>query len=364
MKKIQFTLGEMFSGPGGLGYAAKNANFVYNKSIKYSFKHLWATDIDSDSCATYKNNIQNNDSNFKSFCKDIHKLDINELNYVDGFMYGFPCNDFSIVGKSIGLDGKFGALYRYGVKYINKNNPKFFLAENVGGISSANEGKAFKKIINDLKNAGKGYNITTHLFKFEEYGVPQKRHRYILVGFRKDLNLYFKVPAPEGKIITVKEALEKNPIPQNISGQEFTKQSKTVIERLKYIKVGENAWSKNIPENLQLNVKGAKLSNIYKRLDPDKPAYTITGSGGGGTHVYHWKENRALTNRERARLQTFPDTFDFYGNKESVRKQIGMAIPVKAANIILEAILKTFAKYDYEYVNPSFEDDRQISLNI
>ncbi|WP_206501901.1 DNA cytosine methyltransferase [Flaviflexus ciconiae] len=75
---------------------------------------------------------------------------------------------------------------------------------------------------------------------------------------------------------------------------------------------------------------------------------------GGGTHVYHWDEPRALTNRERARLQTFPDSYVFHGNKESVRKQIGMAVPVRGAQIIFSAILKTFAGEDYPYVEPSF----------
>lgn len=83
------------------------------------------------------------------------------------------------------------------------------------------------------------------------------------------------------------------------------------------------------------------------------PAYTITGSGGGGTHVYHWKEFRALTNRERARLQTFPDDFVFRGSKESVRKQIGMAVPCDGAQVILEALLKTFEGEAYESVTPS-----------
>ena len=136
----------------------------------------------------------------------------------------------------------------------------------------------------------------------------------------------------------------KNDFPNH----EFTKQSNNVVERLKYIKPGENAWTADLPNDLKLNVKGAKLSMIYKRLDPEKPSYTITGSGGGGTHVYHWKENRALTNRERARLQTFPDNFIFHGSKESVRRQIGMAVPVEGVRIILESILKTFANVEYE----------------
>ena len=104
---------------------------------------------------------------------------------------------------------------------------------------------------------------------------------------------------------------------------------------------------------MKLNVKGARLSQIYRRLDSKKPAYTITGSGGGGTHVYHWSENRALTNRERARLQTFPDDFVFSGSKESVRKQIGMAVPCDGAQVILEALLKTLEGADYASVEAS-----------
>ena len=109
-----------------------------------------------------------------------------------------------------------------------------------------------------------------------------------------------------------------------------------------------------MPENLKLNVKGAKISQIYKRLNPDKPAYTVTGSGGGGTHMYHWDEPRALTNRERARLQTFPDNYIFHGSKESVRKQIGMAVPCMGIKVIFEALLKSFAGIDYPSIPASF----------
>jgi len=98
-------------------------------------------------------------------------------------------------------------------------------------------------------------------------------------------------------------------------------------------------------------VTKARMSHIYRRLEADKPAYTLTGSGGGGTHVYHWKEHRALTNEERAALQTFPKSFRFCGSKEEIRKQIGMAVPTKGAKIVFEAILKTFAKTDYKSIS-------------
>ena len=136
----------------------------------------------------------------------------------------------------------------------------------------------------------------------------------------------------------------------------MTKQSPQVIKRLSYIKPGQNAFTAELPEELQLKVKGAKISQIYKRLDPSKPAYTVTGSGGGGTNMYHYSEPRALTNRERARLQTFPDDYIFEGSKESVRKQIGMAVIAIGAKIIFESILKTFAGIDYESVEPSIKE--------
>ncbi|MDR1537203.1 MAG: DNA cytosine methyltransferase [Clostridiales bacterium] len=112
----------------------------------------------------------------------------------------------------------------------------------------------------------------------------------------------------------------------------------------------QNAFTADIPEELRLNVSGAKTSQIYKRLDPCKPAYTVTGSGGEGTHIYHWYEPRALTNRERARLQIFPDEYEFIDSKESVRRQIGMAVPYREARVIFEAILKGFSGIEYDSI--------------
>lgn len=345
------TVGEMFSGPGGIGIALNRT-----RSKDFSFVHRWATDWDPDACRTYRDNVLKDTPTAQSICADVRQLEIDDLPTVDGFLYGFPCNDFSLVGESKGLDGNYGGLYSYGVKYINRANPLFFLAENVSGLSSANDGKAFKVIMDALNHAGKyGYTITANLYKFEEYGVPQARHRYILIGIRGDLGLEFKVPKPAGITKTCAEALAN--IPATAANQERTVQSKTVKARLDLIPEGMNVWQAEeaglLPPELCLNVKGARLSQIYRRLDSTKPSYTITGSGGGGTHVYHWKESRALTNRERARLQTFPDDFVFRGSKESVRKQIGMAVPCDGAQVILEALLKTFEGVDYESVEPS-----------
>ena len=348
-----FSVGEMYSGPGGIGLAL-SASRVRHKNALFHFEHSWATDYDHDTCATYKTNVLKDTPNALSICADIRDIDINALPAVDGFLYGFPCNDFSLVGESLGLDGNFGGLYKYGVQYINRSNPLFIFAENVSGLSSSDAGNTFGLILKELNNAGLyGYDLSVHHYKFEEYGVPQSRHRYIIVGTRGDLGLKFNVPKPSMQLVTCRTAIEEPPIPPDATNNEPTRQSPNVIERLRHIRPGQNAWTADLPLHLKLNVKGAKISQIYKRLDPSKPAYTVTGSGGGGTHVYHWAEPRALTNRERARLQTFPDDFIFSGSKESVRSQIGMAVPVEGAKIILKALLKTFAGVSYPSVAPS-----------
>ena len=342
-----FRLGELFSGPGGLAWGAMHATI---QDSSYKIVHAWANDFDESTCETYRRNIapDNPDS---VICHDVRTLDIESLGPIDALAFGFPCNDFSLVGEQKGFNGTYGPLYTYGVKALRCYKPKWFLAENVGGLQSANDGNAFKKILSDL--AACGYRLYPNLYSFEEYGVPQNRHRVIIVGIRNDLPYEFKVPSPEpyrNMDVSCRHAIEDPPISADAYNNEKTKQSKTVVERLSYIKPGQNAFNADIPAELQLNVKKAKISQIYRRLDPDKPSYTITGSGGGGTHVYHWSEPRALTNRERARIQTFPDDFEFKGSKESVRKQIGMAVPCKGAKIIFEAILNTFAGIPYDSV--------------
>lgn len=341
----EFKLGELFCGPGGLALGAISAHI---EDPEYKIIHKWANDYDASTCDTYRRNICPDDAE-SVICGDVRKLDIDSLGEIDALAFGFPCNDFSVVGEQKGFDGVFGPLYSYGVKVLKKYQPLWFLAENVGGLRSANEGKAFEQIKKDLIDVG--YRIYPNLYKFEEYGVPQARHRMIIVGIRNDLPYEFKIHSTKPYAdcdVTCKTAIEVPPIPSYATNNEETKQSATVVERLKHIKPGQNAFTADLPEELRLNVKGAKISQIYKRLDPTKPAYTVTGSGGGGTHIYHYEEPRALTNRERARLQTFPDDYVFEGTKESVRKQIGMAVPAMGAKVIFEAILRTFAEIPYE----------------
>lgn len=352
VKMKELRIGELFCGPGGIAYGAEVASEELSINDQITFRHAWAVDYHQSSVQTYVKNISGATTN-TTICADVRNFELSKLqniSEIEGFAYGFPCNDFSLVGEKKGLNGEFGSLYKYGVDVLKLFNPLFFIAENVGGLRGSHEGKALKKIVEDLTTAG--YEVSVHLYKFEEYGIPQSRHRVILVGFRKNLGIKFKPPAPTHKNnhVTCHEAISTPPIPNDALNNELTKQHPHIVERLKHIKQGENAWTATIPENLRLNVKGAKLSQIYKRLDQNKPSYTVTGSGGGGTHVYHWSENRALTNRERARLQTFPDQYQFYGSKEDVRCQIGMAVPPMAAKMLFKAISNTLSGIDYHFV--------------
>ncbi len=342
-------LGELFCGPGGFAEGAKKAG---------GFKHVWANDIHPDSCKTFKKHHPDCEVIEGDVFKDFINNKMKKLNKnIDGLLFGFPCNDFSIVGKKKGLTGEYGPLYKAASKVLNYFQPKFFVAENVTAIVGKNEVfNNFTKIMRDFANcSNKGYKIFADKYKFEEYGIPQTRHRLILVGYRGDFfeknNIQLNKPQKASKQVTCKTALEDG-VPDTkqseksllkSKNQEFTKHSQEVLLRLENTKEGQNVWQ--IDDKFGLpNVKSARMSHIYKKLDRNKPAYTVTGSGGGGTHVYHYNHNRALTNRERARLQTFDDSYEFLGNKESVRRQIGMAVPVLAAKKILSEVKKSMKK--------------------
>lgn len=354
MENKVFKLGELFCGPGGIACGAMRSK---SADGRFTIEHAWANDYDEDTCKTYRKNICP-DSPETVYGGDVRDLDIQSLSEIDAFCYGFPCNSFSSVGEHKGLaNEKFGQLYWYGIEVLKHHKPKWFLAENVSGIRSAGSGD-FQIILDDMKAAG--YKLNVNLYKAEQYGIPQTRHRVIIVGIREDIPVEYNVPDPAqyaGCDISSRTALDN--IPSDAPNNEMRKLSDKVVKRLSYIRPGENIWQaearlgEDFPDDLKINTK-TKISQIYRKLDPDKPAYTVTASGGGGTFMYHWTD-RELTNRERARIQTFPDDYEFVGNYSSVRKQIGMAVPCKLSEIVITAILNSFAGIEYPHVDPNME---------
>lgn len=376
MSELSFRMGELFSGPGGMALGARLAARAVEG---VELIHAWANDFDLDTCRTYRRNIllpeYGDAANVVNSAADlpaggggivhqnVHDLDIDGLGPIDGFAFGFPCNDYSLVGEWKGLRGTYGPLYSYGVRVLATKQPKWFVAENVSGLRGANEGHAFRQILQHLQEPAEAlrYNLVPHLYSFDEYGVPQRRQRIVIVGIRDDIDVVFRVPSPEiykDADVSARTSLMSPPINRYAPNHEFTRQSKNVVDRLNLIQAGEHAFSPRVldvlPEHLKIKTR-TTISTTYKRLEPNKPAYTVTGAGGGGSHMYHWSANRALTNREKARLQSFPDDFVFEGLKDSVRKQVGMAVPVKGAEAIFTALFKSIAGLSYPWIDPNID---------
>lgn len=383
-----YVLGEMFSGPGGIALGAERASTQISREGGSSVSHGWAVEYHPDTADTYRRNIRGA-SEDSVFTADVREFDLRQVPEFNSFAFGFPCNDFSTVGEHRGLEGDYGALYTYGVHALALHSPDWFVAENVSGLSRANGGMAFGKILSALRRPGHaarsdgnfcefygtdaeavdpdlGYELVANLYRFEEYGLPQRRHRFIITGIRKDvrrrLRKGFQVPTPttpqRWQQTTARDAIEADPIHPDAYNNNRIAHRQSVVDRIKAIAPGKNAFNTAFEDaSLKLNVKGVTLSNIYRRLSADEPSYTVTGSGGGGTHMYHWDEPRALTNRERARLQTFPDGFRFLGGNPSVRRQIGMAVPPDGAQVVIEAMLRTMDGTDYDSVRASLDAD-------
>ncbi|BCD59440.1 MULTISPECIES: DNA cytosine methyltransferase [unclassified Nitratiruptor] len=325
MEKHIYKIFSTFTGAGGLDLGFHGGFSYLNREYpRLKFYTAKAIEIDKFACKTLKTNTKYF-SQTEVINKDINETDPKQYanEDYDVLLGGFPCVTFSIVGKRAGIkDDKNGKLYESFARYLEILRPKVFLAENVKGILSANKGEAIKIIKNRFEIDG--YNLKIFLVNFADFGIPQIRERVLFIGIRKDITIPFIPPVPthtKDTYVSCAEAFKN--IPEHCHNNNRMKISKEVEERLKLIPEGGNY--KDV-ENTEFAVKGL-MSNIYRRLHRKKPAYTVIASGGGGTWGYHYEEPRPLTNRERARLQGFPDDFIFCGNNTEARRQIGNAVP-------------------------------------
>lgn len=321
------------------------------------FRTIWANDFHEDAVRTFNANfgpgiIRQGD------VRDIDPYNDPSIPEADIVIGGFPCQDFSNVWKRPGLNGERGNLYKDFRDFVDAKKPKVFVAENVKGLLSANGGKAIKTIIDDLEGIEPGYLVKPKLYNFAEYGVPQLRERVLIVGIRKDTGFNFKHPrpthGPRGAMdfVSSGEALKDvDLVPLNNELQRQTVKTRTMLEM-----IPEGGNYTDIPVDSPFYVKGL-ISHVYRRLDRTKPSATIIAGGGGGTWGYHYSEPRALTNRERARLQSFPDDFIFLGSVAEVRRQIGNAVPPVGAEVVARAILPLF-KEEFDFVDLQREIDR------
>ncbi|MEI3605391.1 DNA cytosine methyltransferase [Pseudogracilibacillus sp. SE30717A] len=349
---VRPTIVSTFSGCGGLDLGFHDCGY----------ETIWANDFNEWAVKSFKRNLGD--------CiipDDITKIDpYIDTTIPDGdlILGGFPCQDFSIIWKRPGLNGERGGLYRNFLEFVDAKKPVAFVAENVKGLLTANKRKAIETIINDLENLEPGYIVKPHLYNFAEYGVPQFRERVLIVGIRIDTGFNFVHPkpthGPNGELpyVTAGEALDG--VEKVEFNNEHSRQMEKTRKMLELIPEGGNFT--DIPKDSPYYVKGM-ISHVYRRIKRDEPAKTIIAAGGGGTWGYHYPEPRALTNRERARLQSFPDDFIFEGSNAEVRRQIGNAVPPKGVHALAKRLKPLFTG-NYERVDllKQFEEYQKMTV--
>lgn len=319
MKK--YTYMDLFAGAGGMSLGFDNAGF----------KNLLAVEFNKDFAETYKKNFPRHNlivDDIKNVTEQ-QIYDIIKNEKVDVIIGGPPCQGFSIAGN-IGrnfIDDDRNRLFKEFVRFVKIIKPRVFVLENVAAMERHNKGKTIKEIVSSFKEIG--YDIKYKVLNAVNYGVPQERRRIFIVGTLGENN--FEYPQEINKIVTVKDAIDDLPKLENgetskIPNHTAMKHSAQMLEKMSYVSDGGNR--NDIPENLRPK---SGDSRKYIRYNSKKPSFCVTGDM---RKIFHYSQNRALTCRELARLQTFPDSFVFLGNTGKVQQQIGNAVPVLLANKI------------------------------
>ena len=324
---------ELFAGAGGLALGLEKAGF----------ESLLLNEIDKDACETLKKNRAN--WNVKN-C-DIKEYDFTKFKgKVDLLTGGFPCQAFSYAGKKLGFNDTRGSLFYEFARAIKETNPKVILAENVKGLVSHDSGKTLETIRDIIDEIG--YELVEpKVLKAIFYKVPQKRERIFLVAIRKDLSRFvsFNYPAKFPKIFTLRDALKKgdlfNKDVPKTEGQIYPQRKKEILS-----KVPQGGYWRDLPDDLQREYMrgsyflGGGKTGLARRLSWDEPSLTLTcAPAQKQTERCHPNETRPLTFREYARIQTFPDEWQFCGSLSSIYKQIGNAVPVNLAYAVGRSLI-------------------------
>ena len=337
--KKKYSVVELFAGCGGLALGFEEAGL----------NCLFANDIDRDSCKTLKENRPN----WHVVNKDIHEITDNEFKKLKGadvVSGGFPCQAFSYAGKKMGFNDTRGTLFYEFARAVKIIKPQICIAENVRGLISHDNGNTLKTIIDVMEN-DIGYEvINPQMCQAIFYEVPQKRERLFLIGIKKGSGLRFNYPDKVSEPYTVKDALKKGRLYKtNVPKTEFQKYTKRKQQIMSKVPGGGN-W-RNLPEKLQKEYMGGSYhlgggkTGIARRLSWDEPSLTLTTAPAmKQTERAHPEENRPLTYREYARIQTFPDKWKFIGSLNSKYKQIGNAVPVNLAKYIGYEIINSLNK--------------------
>lgn len=347
---------DLFCGAGGLSQGFKQAGY----------KVLMGVDFDDAALKTYAHNLKDSIAlkadlfDEEASIKQIEKL--LKGNTVDVVIAGPPCQGFSLTG-SRDINDSRNKLYVAVVDTVKHFQPKAFLIENVPGMATLYKGKVKEQIINTFEDLGYNVSVTDKPLLAADYGVPQMRKRMFFVGFRKDLGYdYFTFPTPKltpETYIGTADAISDLPPLIDDLGEEnipYTNEAKSDYQKMMRIgshrihnhigtnhtdevkwvisQVPEGGNHKDLPEGVG---ESRKFNEAWTRYHSKKPSKTIDT---GHRNHFHYKWNRVPTVRENARLQSFPDYFEFLGTKTQQNKQVGNAVPPLLAQVIGEKMAK------------------------
>ena len=348
--KKKYSVLELFAGAGGLALGLEKAGI----------NCVALNEIDKWACKTLRQNrpawnVLEGDIKNYSFSKYKNKVDI-----VTG---GFPCQAFSYAGKKLGFNDARGSLFYEFARVVKEVNPPICVGENVRGLLSHEKGKTLQGMISILDEIG--YNVVpVQVLKAINYNVPQKRERLILVGVRKDIEIKYTYPLPYDKIYNLSDALKKgglfnNDVPKS-NGTKYPEHKKQVLDL-----IPPKGYWRDLPLEIQKEYMqksfylGGGKTGMARRIGWDEPCLTLTCSPAQKqTERCHPEETRPFTVREYARIQTFPDDWEFNGSMSQQYKQIGNAVPVNLAKEMGYSLVKFLNAYhkklNKEEVSTSF----------
>lgn len=327
---------ELFAGAGGLALGLEQAGF----------EHIGLVEFNQSAA----NTLMLNRPQWNVLCEDIAitaQRDLEEEFHIkkgelDLLSGGAPCQSFSYAGKRLGLQDVRGTMFYYYATFLNKLQPKMFLFENVRGLLTHDKGKTYKTILDIFED--EGYKIQYAVLNAWDYGVPQKRERLITIGIRNDLVGLCTFTFP--KKHSYKPIMRDVKLDSNPSKEECTRYSGYKEKIFALVPPG-GYWRDIPPEIAKEYMKtcwnmGGGRTGILRRIGLDEPSLTVlTNPGMKQTDRCHPIEVRPFSYRENARIQTFPDTWGFYGTLAEKYKQVGNAVPVNLAKEIGLSIKST-----------------------
>lgn len=334
---------ELFAGAGGLAVGMEKAGL----------KCVALNEIDKHACET----LRKNRPNWNVLEGDIKNFNFSEYhNQVDVVTGGFPCQAFSYAGKRLGLEDAIGTLFYEFARAVKEVNPPICIGENVKGLLSHDNGKTLQGMISILDEIG--YNVVPiEVLKAIHYKVPQKRERLILVGIRKDISIKYEYSKPYKKIYNLEDALKKGELFDTIVtkslGAKYPECKKVVLDL-----VPPKGYWRDLPIDIQKDFMGASFylgggkTGMARRIGWDEPCLTLTCSPAQKqTERCHPDETRPFTVREYARIQTFPDEWEFSGPMAQQYKQIALSFPINLGTEIGYSVVKFLNDY-YNLSNP------------